>query len=351
MTARPLVPEDLHRLTRTQQATHVRTLARAAIASAHYSLDKAVRNYEKRWADRDDIALILRAASPPVSTADASALSQIVPSFLASLIPMSAGAAMLQQGIVLQWDGAGAITLPNITGIVADWVSELAPIPVKSATTGPGPRLNPFKLAVITTLTGEMIRSSNAEAIVTNTLVQSAAPALDAALFSNVAGTPGLRPAGLLNGITALTPSTATVLEDAMAQDLATLGAAVSAYAGNGNIAYAASPHEAIFANIAADNLPYPIMMSNALPDKTVIAVATPALASVIEPLPRIDSSQDVAIHEETGPAALVDGAGVMAKPIRSMFQTDSVALRLRLPISWTVRNPGAVAYMTAVTW
>jgi Phage capsid family len=348
---KPLVPEDIHRLARTQQATHVRTIARAAIASAMYSLDPTVRGYERKWADRDDIGLILRATSPPASTGSASTLSQIVPSFLASLIPMSAGAALLQQGIVLQWDHAAGISLPNITGIVADWVSELAPIPVKAATTGPGPRLDPYKLAVITTLTGEMVRGSNAEEIVTNTLALSAAPALDAALFSNAAGTPGLKPPGLLNGITPLTASTATPKSDAMVDDLSTLGAAVSAYAGNGNVAFIAAAKQAIAIGLQAENLAYPVLMTNALPAATVIAVATPALASVIEPLLRIDSSQDVAIHEETAAAPIVTPAGTMATPVRSMFQTDSVALRLRLPISWTLRAPGAIAYMTAVTW
>jgi HK97 family phage major capsid protein len=348
---KPLVPEDIQRLARTQQATHLRTLARAAIASAMYSLDKTVRGYERKWADRDDIGLILRATSPPASTGSAATLSQIVPSFLASLIPMSAGAALLQQGIVLQWDGAGGISLPTISGIVADWVSELAPIPVKAGTTAPGARLDPFKLAVITHMTGEMVRSSNAEQLVTDALTQAVAPALDAALFSNAAGVAGLKPPGLLNGITPLTPSTASVKSDAMIDDLSTLGGQVSAYAGNGNVAFVAAAKQAIAIGLQAENLSYPVLMTNALPVGTVVAVASPAIASVIEPTPRIDSSQDVAIHEETGPAALVDGAGVMAKPIRSMYQTDSVALRLRLPVSWTVRAPGAIAWMQAVTW
>jgi hypothetical protein len=169
---KPLVPEDLRDLRRNQQSQHVRSLARAAIASAMCSLDRSLQNFERRWGDKD-VELILRGAVPPASTASASALSPIVPSFLASLIPLSAGAALLQEGVVLRWDGAGAITLPTITGIVADWISESSPINIKAATTGPGPRLDPYKLAVLVTLSGETIRSSHAEEIVTDTLKKS----------------------------------------------------------------------------------------------------------------------------------------------------------------------------------
>jgi hypothetical protein len=330
----------------------VRSLARAAIATSIHRLDKTVKNYaERRWPQDKDVGLILRGASPPASTASAAAISPVVPAFLASLIPMSAGAALLQEGIVLRWDNAGAITLPNITGIAADWVSEGSPIPIKGGTTGAGALLDPYKLAVIVTLTNEMVGHTNAEEIVTNTLVQSVAPALDAFLFSNNAGTPGLRPPGLLNGIVPLTASTTTPLEDAMRADLSALGAAVSAYAGNGNIAYVASPKQAIAINLEVERLPYAVLMSNALPNGTVIAVATPAIVSVVEPLPRVDASQDVAVHEETNAQPIVTLAGAVATPVRSLWQTDSVALRLRLPISWCVRNAGAVAWMQAVTW
>jgi hypothetical protein len=33
------------------------------------------------------------------------------------------------------------------------------------------------------------------------------------------------------------------------------------------------------------------------------------------------------------------------------MFQTDSLALRLILPINWTIRRPGTVAWVAGVTW
>ena len=68
--------------------------------------------------------------------------------------------------------------------------------------------LSPRKLALISLFTREMVDRSNAEAIVTATLKESASYGLDAVLFSASAATPD-QPAGILNGVTAETPSTA----------------------------------------------------------------------------------------------------------------------------------------------
>ena len=38
--------------------------------------------------------------------------------------------------------------------------------------------------------------------------------------------------------------------------------------------------------------------------------------------------------------APIVDDAGVLAVPVRSTWQTDSIGLKFRLPVSWTLRAP-----------
>jgi len=47
----------------------------------------------------------------------------------------------------------------------------------------------------------------------------------------------------------------------------------------------------------------------------------------------------------------LTTGAAVLAAPTRSLFQTDSAGLRVIAPASWGLRAPGAVAWMSGVTW
>jgi hypothetical protein len=75
---------------------------------------------------------------------------------------MSAGADLLGRVLSLQFGGATQINCPGIALPVADFVGEGAPIPVQKATTSTGSTLSPFKLAVITSLTREMLESANA---------------------------------------------------------------------------------------------------------------------------------------------------------------------------------------------
>jgi hypothetical protein len=72
-----------------------------------------------------------------------------------------------------------------------------------------GPMLSPDKLAVIAVLSYEMLNGSNAEAMVRDALTRSAPLALDTALFDASASS-AARPAGLRNGISALTASALT---------------------------------------------------------------------------------------------------------------------------------------------
>jgi hypothetical protein len=228
---------------------------------------------------------------------------------------------------------------------VASWVAEGAPIRVSQMPTGAGPSLEPYKLATIVLLTREMIDGSNAEAIVRQALLDSTAPALDASLFSNNAGTPGLQPPGLLNGVTPITASTSTNKTEAMDDDLAALVQAIAARAGNGSVAFVAAPAQATRILTRANATPGPVLMSASIAPKTVIGVATDALVAAVEPT-AIDASRSATIHRDDSPLP-IDGA----TPVASIFQTDEVALRLRLPVSWTVRAGGAVAVVSATAW
>jgi hypothetical protein len=40
-----------------------------------------------------------------------------------------------------------------------------------------------------------------------------------------------------------------------------------------------------------------------------------------------------------------------VAAPQRSLFQTDSLALRMVLPLNWVMRRTGVVAWTQNVTW
>jgi hypothetical protein len=343
-----IVPED------HANGGSIAPLVRAVIATGLGALDKSARASEharRQWGDDRTLELVLRAATSPTSLAGTPALAHVAVAFLKTLTPVSAGADLLQRGIGLNFNGAAQIKAPAISIPVADFVAEGAPIPVVQSVTSAGPTLTPHKLAVITSLTGEMMRNTNAETLVRQVLIESTGPAVDKVLFSaNAAATD--RPAGLLNGIAALTPAAAGEKAQAIVDDLQTLALAIAPVAGNGNIVLVASPDAAVALRLRLpQTVEWPVLTSAAVPARTVIAVAANAIVSAVEGTPQIDASQEASLHRDTAPADIVSSGGVVATPVGTLYQTDSVGLRLRWPISWALRSSAGLAWMTNVNW
>ena len=86
-----------------------------------------------------------------------------------------------------------------------------------------------------------------------------------------------------------------------------------------------------------------------------LIAVDAADFASAMGDAPRFAVSTEATLHEEdTTPLALgsgVQGSGVLAVPMRSLFQTDAVAIRMSLYVNWVMRRTGMVQTIAAVTW
>jgi hypothetical protein len=182
-------------------------------------------------------------------------------------------------------------------------------------------------------------------------LSRAAALGLDAALFSSSAATTD-QPAGLLNGVTPVTASSASVLMDAMLSDLSALAGSVARVAGTSGIVFVAAPEQAVAIAVGAPTFQFPVLATSTLPKGTAICVASNAIVSASDPLPTIEAGREIAWHRESGtPAEIVSGSGTVASPVMSSFQTDVVGLRLRLPLSWAVRAPAAVAFTQNVIW
>ena len=330
------------------------SVIRAAICLARGELEKPTRPSEiarRDYADDRGLDFVMRAAVSPTSVAGAPALTQIGVAFLDVLRPVSAGADLLARGIQLSFDGNASITVPGIALPTAGFVGEGAPIPIVQAPTAPGPTLSPHKVAVITTLTGEILRSSNAETLARQVLAEACGPALDAVLFSAVAASPD-HPAGLLAGIAALTPSASTEKAAALVDDLQALATAIAPVAANGDIAIICAPAQAVaLALRIPSELAWPVLSSASLAAGVVIATAVSAIVSAIEGPPQIDASQHAELHRDTTPGEITTAAGTIAYPVGSLFQTDEVGLRLRWPVSWGLRSPSGIAWMSGVSW
>jgi hypothetical protein len=294
------------------------------------------------------------AVAPTTITSAPAGLKTVVADFIESLSPASAGAALLGQGLQASLDGVASVSCPAFLAAAGNvgWVDEAAPIPNRQLNVLGGPILEPDKLAVLVALSSEMLSGSNAEAFVRDVLTQSAALALDAALFDANPKTTA-RPAGLRNGISGSSASALADKTEAMLADISTLAGVVAAVAGNAPIALVANPVRAMMLRLRAPReLPVAVMASSAIAPADLLAVAPNALVSALGAV-RIDASRDATVHL-FDPAAAISTAGtpnVVSAPIGSMFQTDNVSLRLLMTASWGLRHPSGLAWLTATAW
>jgi len=337
---------------KARAADKVVSLTRAVLAiarSAGAGLPAAERLLVKHWPTDVAAAYLVRGASTPASLTNTTALTRtIIADFLAALGPASAGVQLLEKGLQLSFDGNATISLPSFVADInsVSFVQEGAPIPVRQfAITTPAPQLVPRKLALMSSLTNEMLAASNAEAFVRDVLLRDAALGLDKFLFDSTAGD-AVRPAGLRYGIGASTASNSTDLHEAAIEDVTTLVNAVSAV-GN-DIYLVASPARAKITQLRAQGgtLP-PVLGSGAINAADMIAVAADALASATDAAPEISASREAAAHMDTAPADIVGSGGAVAFPTTSVFQTDKTLLKLRFHADWVLRDSRGVAWLT----
>jgi hypothetical protein len=319
-----------------------RALYRACILIA-----QRAKSFSRTKLPEDQIVdQVVRAAQDPTSMVDAPALVQVMEEFLEALVPNSAAAALFGLSTNLSFGAAGILAIHQLSDVPqAEWIAEGAPMPVVMGVSSLM-SMTPYKVGTIVALTNEMMLSGSGETLVRQALIDNIGPRLDRTLFSADPGVAGLRPPGLLFGIPPVTPADSAAQTELMIEDLQNLIDALAPYGGNGQIALICSPKQAVrLKEVKAGGQIYPTFISN---QPNLIAVATRALAVTVDP-PQIDVSGEAVFHEEDTTPLPIVGGGTMASPIRSAWQTDSVGLRFRLPVSWVLRAP-AVAWTTP-TW
>lgn len=300
-----------------------------------------------------------RAAVDPAMTTVPSWAADLVPgsTLYSGALPLLAGrsvfARLSKRGLSIELPPGGSIRLPNAAPTnppPSPWVGEGQPIPVRSGllslTT-----LKSFKAAVLSTFSEEIAAHSipTAEAIIAAILEQDIARSIDFTLLDANAATP-LRPAGLLNGVALLTASTATDAATAAAADVKALASAISNPAPVDFVLIAAT-QQAIALSLLYPQLAVPVLASDVLPEGTVIGVDAADFASSTDRDSfSISASTEAVLHEADAPDPIVD-AGTTASPVRSLWQTDVVGVKVREMLGWLMRRAGRVAWMESVSW
>jgi HK97 family phage major capsid protein len=128
--------------------------------------------------------------------------------FLNTLRTVSVAAELATRSQMLSFGGFNSITVPMRNALGATltepaFVGEAGAVPLTQFNFS-SMTLNRYKLAAITTMSNEIIQRSTPqiEGLLRDALSEAYAQVLDAALLSNAAAVVGVRPAGLLNGVT-----------------------------------------------------------------------------------------------------------------------------------------------------
>jgi len=235
-------------------------------------------------------------------------------------------------GIILK-----AATAPATT-VGSGWADSLAALSIRD---------------LVTSFTNEMAQQSNIEEISRALLTESCALALDTAVFSTSPA--GNAPGGILYGVTPI-GSTAGGGFNALTADIANLmKSLVQNYAGRDPVLIMNPTQATSLRTMASPLFKIPILESTVIAPGTVVLVEPSSFVSAFSPTPEFDVVDTPSIHfEDTAPQNITGGTPSPAVPVRSLFQVDSIGLRLKLRAAWGMRMPSTnphVAYITGTTW
>ena len=334
-------------------------------------------------AGEKDMGAVLRATAAAADTTTATwaaeLVNQKVQDFIDLLRPRSVFSRVPSENDVSFAD-TNSIKMPRATtGTPGAYVAEGAAIPVKQGAFG-SLTMTPSKMGVITVATRELFARSNpsVETILRNMMLNDTAVVQDRRFLSSLAAGSGA-PAGLFhtdNAVAAIAASnTANAGDDAVADMEALLGAVFTANVPVGQLVWLmhstkklrlsnmrTAVGEFIFRDeLAAGTLGgYPVIDSTvfdfglnnggASNIKTVALVDTSMLMKGFGIAPTVKLSEEATLHMSDTPAGDLGGAGDPT-PVRSMYQTDSIALRLMWENTWRTRLTAAVQHIDNVNW
>jgi HK97 family phage major capsid protein/HK97 family phage prohead protease len=349
--------------------SHIRHQNPIDVLKAEYGEDR----YTKAVTD----LMVTRAASAPALTTTTGWAAELVQTgyldIIETLIADSVYPALRALGGQYTFGRNGVVSLParsTATTVAGSFVGQGAPIPVRqgafTATT-----LTPKKLAVITTFSREMAQHSTPqiEQVLRQAIVEDTSVAIDTILLDATAAS-AIRPAGLRNGVTGGTPTAGGGVTAVTTDVRALIGALITGT--NGNMrrpVWVMNPAQALALSLITNTngafvfrdeignnrfQGYPVVQSSTVTAATVLLIDAADFFTATGDAPQFTASDQATLHmEDTTPLAIgtAGAPATVAAPVRSLFQTDSLAIRMTLDMNWSMRRTGTVAYTAVVTW
>lgn len=306
--------------------------------------------------DETTLAIIERANAPlgTMGGWGSGLLQNSWQSFLVSLAPYSGAARLIELALkaaLTNAEFASSYPVRPSGPATPAWVEEGGPIPLSTSNFLNVP-IGPLKKqASIVAWSRELSKRSDADAIMETMLREDVAAGLDAAFFATTAASSAAN-AGLLNGVVAGAGYGGGDVEAAK-QDLMGLSDAVSA-GGSGAVTFVVNPKRLARLRILDPILSasLDIVPSAAVPVDRVIAADGPALLVSVDAAPDIDISTNALLHMSDTPLEIVSDTGpTTADPVRSLWQTATIAVRVIHELAFAKRRSTAVAFLDGATW
>lgn len=348
-------------------------IVRAAVCHllAHIGKQSLDQVLEERYPGHEATAVVTKADIPPATTTASGWASQLVETAMAeflALLPATAIYPTLRSmGLGLSFGpNSGAIKIPfssSTDALAGGFVLEGDPIPVGRMTLD-SVTLTPHKFGIIVPMTREVMRYTNPaiEAVVRDELLARTAIKLDTLLLDANAGT-ATRPAGLRYNVSAAGSAYGGGDYKAFLEDMKTLLAPFDTANAGRKLALIMNPAQARsvrmmegpnssgfgWANQFLSD--FRLVVSTTATAGTVIAVDAADFVTGTGDSPMFEASEQATIHMSDTPLPIVSGDPATADPVRSMFQTNSVALRMLMDVTWAMRRGGMVQWISGVSW
>jgi len=242
----------------------------------------------------------------------------------------------------------------------AYWVGESKSIPLSKADFF-NVNLGPLKVAALAVVSKELLRDStpSAEKLVRDALVEASAQRVDQTFFSNAAAVAGVSPAGILNGLTAGTSAGTDVID--VTTDIKALYAGFIAMNNASGLEFVTTESLAkslglmqnalgqdAFPGISASGGTLkgdPIHGGGNVGAGDLILLKPSDIYKIGDRGVEVSLSTEASIQMDSAPNGESDTPTANTSVV-SMFQTDSVALKVVRPLNYAKRRASAVAYI-----
>jgi HK97 family phage major capsid protein len=289
------------------------------------------------------------------------------------LMPNSVYPSLAARGGSFTFGRNGVISIPTRTStptLAGAFVAQGAAIPVRQGAFS-AVNFTPKKMGVISTFTRDIAEHSTPaiEGLIRQAIVDDTSVAIDTILLDATAADT-TRPAGLRNGASAGTASTAAANIDKLIADLKQLtGFLITGT--NGNVrapTWIMNPADVLAAALTQTTagggefpfkqelsqgtlLGYPVISSTNQTQDIILLVDAADFITATGDTPRFDVSDQAVLHMETSPGPISTTTTAVAAPVRSLWQTDCFGVRMILDINWGMRRAGVVAFTSGINW